>query len=139
MYAVKRLELTIRARLDEMLRDSGVTTLQYTALTVLERGEGISAAQLARDSFVSPQAMADMLRALERHQLIERAPNPRSRRELLVFLTPGGRAFLDRFAGPAEALEQAMVADLSAAEVAAFARALSATRASLRPAVPLIG
>jgi DNA-binding MarR family transcriptional regulator len=66
LYLIKRTELAVRARLEELLKPAGITALQYTALTVLQRRDGISAAQLARDSFVTAQSMADMVRALER-------------------------------------------------------------------------
>ena len=131
LYAVKQLELAIRARLDEVLSGSGVTTLQYTALTVLQSRGAASAAQLARDSFVTPQAMADMLRTLQSRGLISRTPNPASRRELLVTLTPEGRAFLDQYADRAAALEQRMLAGLAEAEVESFRRATAAARTAL--------
>ncbi|MEX0427282.1 MarR family winged helix-turn-helix transcriptional regulator [Nocardioides sp. DS6] len=132
LYAVKRLELVIRARLDEMLRDSGVTTLQYTALTVLAHRDGISTAQLARDSFVTPQSMADMLRPLEARGLITREANPQSRRELLVHLTDAGRALLQEYADAAAALEQRMTAGFSATQVTALRAALQRAWESLR-------
>jgi hypothetical protein len=47
--------------LDELLRPDGLTALQYTALTVLERHPDMSVAQLARNSFVTAQSMADIL------------------------------------------------------------------------------
>lgn len=94
LYLVKQLELAVRARLDELVRSAGITALQYTALTVLERHDGLSAAQLARDSFVTAQSMADMVRALESRGLIRRERNAGNRRELLIRLTPEGRALL---------------------------------------------
>ncbi|MFJ6939689.1 MarR family winged helix-turn-helix transcriptional regulator [Streptomyces sp. NPDC101132] len=124
LYLVKRTELAVRARLDELLRPAGITALQYTALTVLERHDGISAAQLARDSFVTAQSMADMVRALEGRGLIRREPNPANRRERLILLAGPGRALLAEYAGPARALEQRMVADLTADQTAAFREAL---------------
>lgn len=124
LYAVKRLELAIRAQLDDMLATSGVTTLQYTALTVLEHVDGISAAQLARKSFVTPQAMADMLRALEDRGLIRRSPNPDSKRERLVHLTDQGHALLRRFSGAADDIARRMTSRLTEAEVRAFRHAL---------------
>jgi DNA-binding MarR family transcriptional regulator len=132
LYSVKRLELVIRARLDEMLRDSEVTTLQYTALTVLALHDGISAAQLARDSFVTPQSMADMLRLLEQRGLIRRVPNPQSKRELLVHITDDGRALLREYASAAAALEARMTASLSSKETAAFRESLHAMWEALR-------
>lgn len=53
LYLVKRLELAIRARMDEVLRPHGLTTLQFTALTALRDRDGLSSAQLARRSFVT--------------------------------------------------------------------------------------
>src|SRR5690349_23706656 len=106
LYLVKQLELVVRARLDEIVRAGGITALQYTALTVLERHDGLSAAQLARDSFVTAQTMADMVRNLETRGLIDRERNAANRRELLIHLTPAGRALLDRFAQPVRALEK---------------------------------
>jgi DNA-binding MarR family transcriptional regulator len=125
LYLVKRTELAVRARLDELLRPAGITALQYTALTVLERHDGISAAQLARDSFVTAQSMADMVRALESRGLIRREPNPANRRERLILLDEPGRRLLAEYAGPARALEKRMVADLSAEETDAFREALN--------------
>ncbi len=125
LYAVKRLELVIRAHLDDLLRGSGVTTLQYTALTVLERRDGVTAAQLARDSFVTPQTMADMVRALEQRRLIRRAANPDNKRELLIYLTDGGRSFLAEFAGAVGALEDRMVSGFSPDQIEDFRTTLT--------------
>ncbi|MGW7364762.1 MarR family winged helix-turn-helix transcriptional regulator [Streptomyces sp. NPDC054841] len=132
LYAVKRLELVIRAELDEMLRGSGVTTLQYTALTVLEHRDGVTAAQLARDSFVTPQSMADMLRLMEGRGLIRRAPNPQNRREVLVHLADEGRSFLARYAGPATAVEERLISPLTGEDADTVRRALSQMWAALR-------
>ncbi|MFB7655944.1 MULTISPECIES: MarR family winged helix-turn-helix transcriptional regulator [unclassified Streptomyces] len=125
LYLVKRTELAVRARLEEVLKPAGITALQYTALTVLERHDGISAAQLARDSFVTAQSMADMIRALESRALIRREPNPANRRERLILLTDSGRRLLAEFAEPARALEERMVADLDTDEVDRFREALN--------------
>ena len=72
LYLVKQVELAVRSHLDNLLRPAGLTALQYTALTVLERHPDMSAAQLARNSFVTAQSMADMITALEGRGLIER-------------------------------------------------------------------
>ncbi|MFJ3493737.1 MarR family winged helix-turn-helix transcriptional regulator [Streptomyces sp. NPDC086091] len=131
LYLVKRTELAVRARLEELLKAAGITALQYTALTVLERHDGVSAAQLARDSFVTAQSMADMVRALEGRALIRREPNPANRRERLIHLTDEGRGLLAAYAAPARDLEARMVADLTTPEVAAFRDALHRTWRSL--------
>ncbi|MER6812926.1 MarR family transcriptional regulator [Spirillospora sp. NPDC000708] len=127
LYLVKRLELLVRSRLEELVRPAGITALQYTALTVLERHDGLSAAQLARDSFVTAQSMADMVRALETRGLVRRERNPSNRRELLILLTAAGRALLDDLAGPVGELEERMIRDLTSRQVGQFRTTLADT------------
>jgi DNA-binding MarR family transcriptional regulator len=124
LYLVKQLELAVRARLDELVRGHGITALQYTALTVLERHDGLSAAQLARDSFVTAQSIADMVRALETRALIRRERNPANRRELLIHLTADGRALLATVAAPVRELESRMIAKLTDSQSAEFRQSL---------------
>jgi len=87
---VKQLELAVRAEMDVHARACGLTTLQYTALTVLERHPGMSGAELSRRSFVSPQSGNEMVGHLERKGLIERTPDDRNRRILRITLTKDG-------------------------------------------------
>jgi DNA-binding MarR family transcriptional regulator len=121
----------VRARLEELLKPAGVTALQYTALTVLERHDGISAAQLARDSFVTAQSMADMVRGLESRGLVRREPNPGNRREKVILLADAGRRLLAEYAEPARMLEQRMVADLDPADVERFRDVLRSAHRAL--------
>src|SRR4051794_41805709 len=90
LYAVKQVELAVRAHLDELLRPSGITALQYTALTVLDRRGGLTPPGLARSSFVTPPTMGDPVPALERRGLIERSARPRNRPPPPVGPTPAG-------------------------------------------------
>jgi DNA-binding MarR family transcriptional regulator len=131
LYVVKQLELTVRSRLDEMLKSSGITALQYTALTVLDHHEGLSPARLARDSFVTPQSIADLIANLERRKLVHRNRNPDNRRELVVSLTPAGRELLARYASAVHALEQDMTARLSPTEVEGLRGMLDGCRIDL--------
>jgi DNA-binding MarR family transcriptional regulator len=117
LYLVKQLELSVRARLTDLVRPAGVTALQYTALTVLERHDGLSTAQLARNSFVTAQAMADMVKVLETRGLIRRERNPGNRREMLIYLTGEGIALLKELAEPVRRLEEEMTRDLDAAQL----------------------
>lgn len=131
LYVVKQLELATRARLDAVLKESGVTALQYTALSVLERRPTMSAADLARASFVRAQSAADLIGALERRGLIERRTDPDNRRRMLISLTPEGRAFLDAYDPLVEELEEQMLADLASEERDAFRTFLDTARRAL--------
>jgi DNA-binding MarR family transcriptional regulator len=124
LYLVKRTELAVRARLDEVLKPSGLTALQYTALTVLERHDGLTAAQLARDSFVTAQSMADMVRTLEGRGYVVRRPNPANRRELLIALTDLGHQLLSDYEQPVRDVERRMTDGLTADQTAQLRVAL---------------
>ncbi|MFE2486870.1 MarR family winged helix-turn-helix transcriptional regulator [Streptomyces mirabilis] len=125
LYMVKQVELVVRSHLDELVKPAGITALQYTSLTVLERHDSLSAAQLARDSFVTAQSMADLVRSLENRGLIRRERNPHNRRELLILLTDEGRALLARYTDAVRELEERMVRELSAHQTDQFRQALS--------------
>ena len=91
LYLVKQLESAIRARMDVALRPRRITVPQYTALTVLEQHDDMSAAQLARHTFVTAQAMEGVVGALQSAGLIVRHRDPENRRRLVISLT-GARA-----------------------------------------------
>jgi DNA-binding MarR family transcriptional regulator len=132
MYAVKQVELAVRAHLDDLLKPSGVTALQYTALTVLEHGGELSAAQLARNSFVTAQSMADMVRALTSKGLITRTRDETDRKRLLISLTPEGRAFLDEVRGDVSELDRRMTGSLTSRQRDSLRTSLNECRAALR-------
>jgi DNA-binding MarR family transcriptional regulator len=137
LYLIKRVELAIRSRLDDIVRPGGMTALQYTALTVLEQHADMSSAQLARHSFVTAQSMADLIAALEARGLIERHRDHADRRRLVVALTAEGRALLDRYRDEVATLEAGMVAGLPPDQVAALRRALNTCRANLTDKTPV--
>ncbi|MEQ6898042.1 MarR family transcriptional regulator [Microbacterium sp. KR10-403] len=134
LYLIKQVELAVRSRLDQLAAAHGITTIQYTALTVLERHPGAIAAQLARTSFVRAQSMTQLLDALERRGLIERRPDPSSRRQLRIFLTPAGQELLDRMRDPAAEIERDMTAMLDSGDVDALSAMLQSCRVALADA-----
>jgi DNA-binding MarR family transcriptional regulator len=130
-YAVKQVELAVRAHLDELLRPSGTTVLQYTALTVLARRDGLTSAELARNAFVTPQSMGDLITTLERRDLVTRRRDPRHARRLLISLTPYGHDLLARVEPQVQALEERMLSGLDEAERAGLRDYLNRCRSAL--------
>jgi DNA-binding MarR family transcriptional regulator len=131
LYLLKQVELAARARLDDIVRPHGLTALQYTALSVLEGQDGVTSAQLARNSFVTAQSMADMIAILEGRGLIERHRDRDDRRRLLVSLTSSGRDLLDRCRPQVKALEAAMLTGLTADEIEDLRRCLRSCHTNL--------
>ena len=131
LYVIKQVELAVRAHLDDLLKPSGVTALQYTALTILERRSDLSTAQLARNSFVTAQTMSDMVTALESAGLIERHRDPANRRRLVISLTGKGRRLLDQYRGRVADLEAQMLSGLTERQADQLRQYLYRCRAAL--------
>jgi DNA-binding MarR family transcriptional regulator len=138
LYLVKRLELAIRAVLDDVLRPHGLTAPQYTALSALAqrddtRGDGLTSAQLARRSFVTPQTMHEQVTALERAGLVSRAPDAANRRVLRVRLTGLGRDRMQDCAGVVGELEELVDGALGPDQRDGFRDALTRALAAVEP------
>ncbi|MFC6706694.1 MarR family winged helix-turn-helix transcriptional regulator [Flexivirga alba] len=131
LYLIKQVELASRAGLDELTRPVGLTALQYTALTVLERHPDLTAARLARNSFVTAQSVADMVTTLLQRGLIDRHRDPSDRRRLVLALTADGRQLLARLRPDVAALEERMLTQLPVTASAELRRLLEACRQGL--------
>ena len=131
IYLIKQVELAVRQRLDEVATAQDLTAVQYTALTVLERHPGMTSAELARNSFVRAQTMAEMVTYLVDLGLVERERDPANRRQYLLSLTRKGQTVVDRLRAPVSAIEKEMVQDLDRAEVTALRSYLMHCRRSL--------
>jgi len=124
LYLVKRLELAIRALMDDALRPFGLTTLQYTALSVLRARGATSSAQLARRAFLRPQTMHEMVLTLEKRGYLRREADPANKRVLLATLTEDGQDLLDRCSPAIHELESALTAGLSSGQREIFREGL---------------
>lgn len=125
LYLIKQLELAVRALMDDALRPLGLTTLQYTALTVLERRSGLSSAQLARRSFLRPQTMNVMVQTMEERGLIRRDRDLANRRVLVATLTDHGCEVLREAAPLVAAIEGKLLDGMSARRRAEFRTVLA--------------
>jgi DNA-binding MarR family transcriptional regulator len=131
LYLMKQVESAVRAHLDEVLRPAGVTALQYTALTVLERHPNYTSAQLARHSFVTAQTMADMVTTLEGRGLVERHRDAADRRRLVLSLTNEGRTLLRKYRGQVATLEERMLVNVSSSAADSLRHTLTTCRKNL--------
>ena len=136
-YVVARLERAVRAAINERVRPYGLTTLQYTTLSVLlRRGQPLSNAQLARRAYMTPQAMSEVIAALEGKGLIKRTPHPNHRRLFPATLTAKGRRVLAACDAAVEDMEQEMLRELSTDERESLREALKACVRALGAGFP---
>lgn len=109
-YVVGRLDRALRQELDRRLEPFGLRWPEYTALSILRRTTGLSNAQLARRTYVTPQSMMEVISRLERERYLERAPSADHARVLKSRLTRKGRRALAACDEAVDEMERAMLA-----------------------------
>lgn len=136
-YVIARLERAIRAAVNERVRPHGLTTLQYTTLSVLgARGQPLSNAQLARRAYMTPQSMIEVIDALERKELIRRDPHPSHRRVFPATMTAKGLRVLAACDAAVEEMEEEMLAGLGPDERESLVRWLKTCVRALHAGFP---
>ncbi|MCW4457730.1 MarR family winged helix-turn-helix transcriptional regulator [Microbacterium sp. MPKO10] len=108
-YRLKETQSVLRARMDEVLREIGLTTPQYICLELLSRNPGWSNAELARGAFVTRQTMNTLMQTLQSRGLITRATQARTGRALPTTLTAHGEELLHRATSRISEIERRMV------------------------------
>ena len=88
-YVIGRLDRALRREIGALVAPHGLTVPQYTALSILRDRAGLSNAQLARRSYVTPQSMNEVIASLERDGLVARSPAANHGRVLETAVTRG--------------------------------------------------
>jgi DNA-binding MarR family transcriptional regulator len=135
-YVIARLDRAIRREINDVVSPHGLTATQYTALSVLRMGKGLSNAQLARRSYVTPQSMIEMLGTLESKGLIARSPAPDHGRILRTELTAKGKRLLARCDEEIDRMEAEMTRELTPAQLADFETTLRSCVHQLHAGLP---
>ena len=73
-----------------------LSDIQLAALAALDRHEAMSPGELAEHEKVQPPSMTRVIAVLEERKLVQRAPHPTDRRQVILTVTPDGRALVDR-------------------------------------------
>jgi len=130
-YALKHAQSLLHLRMEEALRPLQLTVSHYSCLYRLHLEPGISAAALARRTFVTRQSMNVMLQQLIDRGLVARLTHADSGRALPTVLTSTGTSALDAAQALVDGVEQQMLSGLTPTESAALARGLAACVSSL--------
>jgi DNA-binding MarR family transcriptional regulator len=123
-YLVGRLDRLLRRRLGRALAEHGLSLPEYTTLSVLAARSGLSNAQLARRSLITPQSANEVLARLEERRLLRRVADPEHGRVRRAELTAAGRRVLARADESVDLVEREMLTGLTGAERKALRSAL---------------
>jgi DNA-binding MarR family transcriptional regulator len=124
-------------RFAEGLEPLGLKPAHAGIIRVLAESDGLTQQALGEKLLVFPSRLVGLLDELEKKGIVERRDNPSDRRSYALFLSPTGREARARIARIALSLQDALCAELSAAERAQLESLLMriATAQGLTPGV----
>src|ERR1700722_5332318 len=89
-YLLRQAQHTLRTAMYAPLAEIGITAAQYSVLSVADAEPGLSGAELARDTMLTPQSVNAIVVHLERAGLIERRADARDQRLRRIYVSPSG-------------------------------------------------
>src|SRR6202171_1899333 len=126
LVILRRTQHAVRTRLDADLAETGLTTPQYTVLSAIEREGALSASDLAREFGMTAQTVNVLVKSLEAGGYLRRSRHPTHGRILLASLTAAGRRALERGRALGLAVQDRVLAGLTASDRQTLLRLLQA-------------
>lgn len=130
-YLLRQAHAAVRLKMERTLADLGVTSPQFAVLTMLNAYPGLSGADVARLTFLTPQTVGVIIRNLERDGAIAMTPHPVHGRIQQWTLTPRGAALLNGCRQRVLELEKRLARGLDSKAEAAIRRWLAGIAAEL--------
>lgn len=124
-YLLRQAHAAVRLTMERTLADLGVTSPQFAVLTMLNAYPGLSGAEVARLTFLTPQTVGVIVRNLERDGAIVMTPHPVHGRILQWTLTPRGATLLNACRQRVLELEKRLARDLDSKAETAIRRWLA--------------
>jgi DNA-binding MarR family transcriptional regulator len=103
--------------------DVVLSDIQLAALAALERHSAMSPGELADHEKVQPPSMTRVIAVLEERKLVQRAPHPTDRRQVVLTVTQEGRALVQRVRRRREAWLARRLQELAPEELAVLQKA----------------
>ena len=128
-YLLYRVTAELRPAVTAELGPLGLALPEFVCLRLLSIFPGQSNAELARHTNVSPQAMNNVLRALQDIGAVERPASVASGRALPAQLTAAGTALLKRAEAAVRVADQRVLANLTPEEQHELKRLLAGVSA----------
>lgn len=124
-FLIRRLHQIHLALFAEECGAFGVTPVQYSIMTAIERQPKLDQASLCEEVGIDRATMADVLSRLEKRGLVTRRRSGTDQRMKLVAITAAGRRLLTRIDPHARRAHERTVDALPSEERAAFVESLT--------------
>lgn len=123
-YLLYRVSSALRPQVSAALGPLGLTLPEFVCMRVLSVRPGLSSAELARHTSVTPQAMNTVLHRLQNRGAVSRPQSVPSGRALPATLTDAGRELLTRAEDAVRVADGRVLAALSPTEQQRFRQML---------------
>jgi len=124
-YLLRQAAAASRLTLERALAELGATPPQFVVLTMLRAYPGVSGADLARLSLLTPQTVSVIVANLERAGWIARAPHASHGRIVQIEITGEGAALLARCKERVAVVEKWLASGLSESDALVVRRWLA--------------
>jgi len=105
-YLVRQAHVAVRAAMDKALAELGVTSPQFVVLTMIGAYPGLSGADLARLTFLTPQTINLIVGNLVKAGAVGKSADPEHGRILRLQATADGEALLRRCKARVQEVEE---------------------------------
>jgi len=125
---MRQIAITYRCAMqfrERELADTGLSGCQTPYLTALYRRPGLSQEEMAQELNVNKSSVARQLALLEEKGYVERRPDPKDKRSLLIFPTEKALALHDRIFRCYSAWSHYLTQDFSEQEQEALSRMMA--------------
>lgn len=130
-YLVRQANVAVRSAMEKVLADLDVTVPQFAVLTMIAAYPGVSGADLARLTFLTPQTINVIVRNLEKAGAIEKSAHAVHGRILQLEATPKGQVLLKRCRARVHEIEHRIAALVGRDDERVIRRWLSAVAQTL--------
>lgn len=124
-HLLRRAHQRHSAIFQENIGDEQLTSLQFAALVKLRDLGEVSQNQLGRLTAMDAATMQGVIKRLAARELIDRRPDPDDRRRLILSLSTGGAALIDRLLPNGSRITQKTLDPLSPTEQKTFIQLLT--------------
>ena len=130
-YLLRQASVALRTAMDRALADQDLTSPQFAVLTMIVAYPGVSGADLARLTFLTPQTINVIVRNLERMGAIRKSADAEHGRILRLTATAKGQALLKRCRARVKEVDDRLAALVGRDEERVVRRWLSAVGEAL--------
>lgn len=139
LFQLTDVARALRTYVDQCVRRHGMTRAQWGVLLRLDRREGMTQTEMADALEIQPISLVRLIDRLCEQKLVERRPHPSDRRANRLYLTPKGRATLERLAPLGREISADVLAGFEDREIGRMLQQLMRIKDNIRAAADADG